>query len=183
MRSRLTYANVMATIAVFIALGGVSYAVTKLPKNSVGAKQLRKNAVTGPKVKNGAVTEAKIKAEAVTAAKVKKGSLTGAQIDSSTLGTVPSAQTASSIAAGEAWHQVGSPGEPAFEHGWHDDPTRNFEPVGFYKDKTGTVHLKGLAIGGPAEGTMFRLPPDSGRRRGAPCSSRSSAAPAAALTA
>jgi hypothetical protein len=47
---RLTYANVMATVAVFIALGGVSYAALKLPKNSVGAKQLKKGAVTPAKL-------------------------------------------------------------------------------------------------------------------------------------
>lgn len=46
LRPKLTYANVMATIAVFIALGGASYAATKLPKNSVGSKQIKANAVT-----------------------------------------------------------------------------------------------------------------------------------------
>jgi hypothetical protein len=51
---KLTYSNVMATVAVFIALGGASYAAIKLPKNSVGAKQLRKGAVT-PKKLNAAV--------------------------------------------------------------------------------------------------------------------------------
>jgi hypothetical protein len=50
LRGKLTYANVMATIAVFIALGGASYAAVKLPKNSVGAKQLKKNAVTPAKL-------------------------------------------------------------------------------------------------------------------------------------
>lgn len=48
---RLTYANVMATVAVFIALGGVGYAAIKLPKNSVGTKQLRRGAVTKSKIK------------------------------------------------------------------------------------------------------------------------------------
>lgn len=52
LRSRLTYANVMATFAVFLALGGVSYAAIALPKNSVGAKQIKKNAVNSAKVKN-----------------------------------------------------------------------------------------------------------------------------------
>src|SRR6187397_57460 len=80
-RARLTYANVMATIAVFIALGGASYAALKLPKNSVGTRQLKKKAVT----------TAKIRREAVTRAKVRKGTLTGAQIKASTLGTVPNA--------------------------------------------------------------------------------------------
>ncbi len=35
-RSRLTYANVVASMALFVALGGVGYAAVKLPKNSVG---------------------------------------------------------------------------------------------------------------------------------------------------
>ena len=57
-RSKLSYANVMATVAVFFALGGVSYAATQLPKDSVGAKQLRKDAVTGAKVKDGSLKKA-----------------------------------------------------------------------------------------------------------------------------
>jgi len=42
---RLTYANVVATLALFISLGGASYAAITLPAGSVGAKQLRGNAV------------------------------------------------------------------------------------------------------------------------------------------
>jgi hypothetical protein len=56
LRPQLTYANVMATIAVFIALGGVSYAALKLPKNSVGTKQIKNGAVTPPKVSPATVT-------------------------------------------------------------------------------------------------------------------------------
>jgi hypothetical protein len=41
----LKYANVVATLALFISLGGVSYAAITLPAGSVGAKQLRGNAV------------------------------------------------------------------------------------------------------------------------------------------
>jgi hypothetical protein len=52
LRVKLTYANVMATLGVFIALGGVSYAALKLPKNSVGTKQLRANAVDSEKVRD-----------------------------------------------------------------------------------------------------------------------------------
>src|SRR3954447_12385406 len=61
-RSHLTYANVMATFAVFVVLGGGAYAATKLPKNSVGAAQIKKNAVTGAKVKNGSLLGADFKA-------------------------------------------------------------------------------------------------------------------------
>jgi hypothetical protein len=51
-RDRLTYANVMATVAVFVALGGTSYAAITLPKNSVGSNQLKRNAVTSTDVKD-----------------------------------------------------------------------------------------------------------------------------------
>ena len=55
LRGRLTYANVIATLALFLALGGSSYAALNLPKNSVGSKQLKANAVTSAKVKAGSL--------------------------------------------------------------------------------------------------------------------------------
>jgi len=54
-RRRLTYANVMSSIAVFLVLGGAAFAAVQLPKNSVGTKQLKKSAVTSAKVKDGAL--------------------------------------------------------------------------------------------------------------------------------
>jgi hypothetical protein len=62
LRSGLTYANVMATIAVFVALGGGAYAALRVPKNSVGSKQLKANAVNSSKVKNGSLLEGDFKA-------------------------------------------------------------------------------------------------------------------------
>jgi hypothetical protein len=60
-------AMVIALIALFVALGGSSYAaINALPKNSVGAKQLKKNAVTGVKIKKGAVTASKINPSGLT---------------------------------------------------------------------------------------------------------------------
>ena len=88
LQGKLTYANVVATLALFIAIGGASaFAASQLGKNTVGPKQLKKNAVTTAKIKN----------EAVSAGKVKKGTLTGTQINVSTLGTVPSAMSAQSV--------------------------------------------------------------------------------------
>jgi hypothetical protein len=50
-RKRLTYANVMSSIAVFLVLGGATaIAANQLGKNSVGSKQLKKNAVTAAKI-------------------------------------------------------------------------------------------------------------------------------------
>jgi len=54
-------AMVVAMIALIVALGGTSYAATKLAKNSVGEKQIKKNAVTTTKIKANAITSAKVK--------------------------------------------------------------------------------------------------------------------------
>ncbi len=45
LRERLSYANVMATLALFVSLGGASYAAITLPAGSVGPQQLRTHAV------------------------------------------------------------------------------------------------------------------------------------------
>jgi hypothetical protein len=164
MRPRLTYANVTATLALIIAVGGASaFAATQLAKNSVGAKQLKKNAVTTAKIKN----------EAITAAKVKKGTLTGAQINAGTLGTVPkattantantastatTATTANSLASPEGWHEVGAPGEPVFQNGWENLGSPEHENAAFFKDHEGIVHLKGSVKPGGTS-VIFQLPP------------------------
>ena len=50
----------ISLIALFVALGGTSYAAMTLPTNSVGTNQIKKNAVTSSKIKNKAVTASKI---------------------------------------------------------------------------------------------------------------------------
>jgi hypothetical protein len=75
-RKRLTYANVMSSIAVFLVLGGATAIAAGLAKNSVGTKQLKKNAVTTKKLKNNAVTTPKIKDGSVTASKLAAGAAT-----------------------------------------------------------------------------------------------------------
>src|SRR3954447_22071285 len=52
LRLRLSYASVTATLALFIGLGGSSYAALKLPRNSVGPTQIRAGAVRSSEVKN-----------------------------------------------------------------------------------------------------------------------------------
>jgi hypothetical protein len=42
---RLSYANVTATVALFVALDGASYAAMRLPEHSVGSRQLQRGAV------------------------------------------------------------------------------------------------------------------------------------------
>jgi hypothetical protein len=79
LRPRPTYANVTATLALFVALGGGAYAATALPSGSVGSKQLRNNAVVAAKIKNNAVA--------------------GADINERSLAKVPSANVADKAAA------------------------------------------------------------------------------------
>lgn len=81
---RFLRGNTIALLALFVALGGTTYAATSLPRNSVGAKQLKKNAVTNPKIANGAVTGLKI----------ANNSVKGADVLESSLGKVPSASNA-----------------------------------------------------------------------------------------
>ena len=54
----------MSVIALFVALGGTTYAATSLPKNSVGTTQL----------KAGAVTKKKISRKTIVALKGNRGS-------------------------------------------------------------------------------------------------------------
>jgi collagen triple helix repeat protein len=57
LRAGLSYANVVGTLALFIALGGVSYAAVKLPAHSVGTKQLKADAVTSANVRDGTLRQ------------------------------------------------------------------------------------------------------------------------------
>lgn len=95
MLSKLTYANIVSSVCLFLLVGGgTAFAASQLGKNTVGSNQLKKNSVTAAKIKANAVTGTKIKNGAITGAKVAAGSLTGANINLGSLGTVPSANTA-----------------------------------------------------------------------------------------
>ena len=56
------FANVTATIALIVSLGGTSYAAIKLPKDSVGANQIRADAVSSSKVKDASLLRKDFKA-------------------------------------------------------------------------------------------------------------------------
>ncbi|HTY98020.1 MAG TPA: hypothetical protein VMB91_13330 [Solirubrobacteraceae bacterium] len=91
---RLTYANVVSTICLFLLLGGGAALASSvmLPKNSVGAKQL----------KNGAVTPAKLN-------KATKKQLSGAQ---GPKGAAGAAGAAGATGATGATGLKGEQGEP-----------------------------------------------------------------------
>jgi hypothetical protein len=81
LRAKLTYANVISTLCLFLLLGGgAAVAASGLGKNTVGSKQVKKNAITTAKIKNAAVSSAKLKDAAVTTAKLGDGSVTTAKL-------------------------------------------------------------------------------------------------------
>jgi hypothetical protein len=79
-RKRLTYANVMSSLAVFLVLGGA----TAIAAKKIGSHQLKSNSVTTAKIKKNAVTTAKIKNKAVTNAKLADGAVNFAKIAAGT---------------------------------------------------------------------------------------------------
>jgi hypothetical protein len=63
----------MASAAVFLALGGVSYAAVSLPRDSVGRQQLRRHAVTQSKLAVGSVGTRQLRNRSVKASKLALG--------------------------------------------------------------------------------------------------------------
>jgi hypothetical protein len=78
-RLRPSPALVVSTIALFVAIGGVSWAAATIGTSDI---------------KDGAVTKRKLHDDAVRGAKVKNDSLTGRDLDEKTLNQVPSANHA-----------------------------------------------------------------------------------------
>ena len=116
-RPRITYANVVSTMALILALGGASYAAVKLPKNSVVSstikngqvknKDLGKNAVTSAKIKDGTVADADL-GSGINGTKLADGSVAngklGAGIDGGKLAD-------GSVGAGKLAAGVTTPGD------------------------------------------------------------------------
>jgi hypothetical protein len=171
-------AMAVAFIALLAALSGTAVALPG--KNTVDSGDLKKNAVKTRDIARNAVTTPKIRNGAVNSRKVRNNSLTGTDINEGSLGQVPSANSANSantantantanlannIAPPEGFHEVGAPGEPAFQNGCTKLPSAvpgvEAENPGFYKDREGVVHLKGVFDNCDPTGNsiVFNLPP------------------------
>jgi hypothetical protein len=84
-RKRVTYSNVIATMALFIALGGVAVAATQLPRNSVGKRQLKRGAVTSAKLGKKSVIAGKLGPNSVGPGNIGNGAITSAKLAASSV--------------------------------------------------------------------------------------------------
>lgn len=80
LRTRLTYANVMASAAVFIALGGTSYAALSIGSadvrnNSLRSADIRNNTLQSRDVRNNALTSSDIRNNTLRSSDIRNGSL------------------------------------------------------------------------------------------------------------
>lgn len=99
-RKLLSFSNVVACLALFIALGGSVYAAGKISGTQIKASSLPGNRIkaktlTGKQIKPGSLTGTQIKAGSLTGTQIKAGSLTGTQINGSTLTGVSASSLAS----------------------------------------------------------------------------------------
>jgi hypothetical protein len=75
-KGALSYSNVVATVALFLALsGGVAYAASTLGKNSVTAKNLAAKAVTNRSIAKNAVKSQNLAANAVQSKNIAKNAV------------------------------------------------------------------------------------------------------------
>lgn len=76
----LSFSNVVACLALFIALGGSVYAAGK-----INGKQIKGSSLPGNRIKPRTIAANRIKAKTLTGHQIKGNSLTGAQINQKTL--------------------------------------------------------------------------------------------------
>src|SRR5262245_25332710 len=139
-RGHLTYANVMATAAVFIALGGGTYAAVHLSRNSVRSRNIA----------NGQVKQKDLAGNAVNSAKIKDGQVAPAD-----------------LAPQEGFKSAGLVQNPTFNcanapNAWASSHPADNGEVGYQRDRDGFVHLSGdaaLCGSAPTGAVVFVLPP------------------------
>lgn len=95
-RRYLSFANLTAALALFVALGGTSYAALQvgsedIVNNSIRSKDLHNNQVRGRDIRKGTVRGTDLRDNDLKGRDVRKDTLTGADVKESSLATVPSA--------------------------------------------------------------------------------------------
>jgi hypothetical protein len=162
LRGRLTYANVMATLALFVALGGASYAAIKLPPNSVTKKQITADAVRSSELAADSVDSSHITDGGVGGDDIANGSVGPDDLQNNSVG--PLAIADNSVGPGELADDE-APAEPTLAEcapGTNWAPVQNnFLEPRFWMDHHGMVHLDGAvtcAAAATGGSTIFEMP-------------------------
>ena len=87
LRSRLTYSNVVSTLALFLALAGGTTAIALSGKNTVSSDDIKKGQVKSSDIGGSQVTNGDLAKDAVSGGKVKPETLFGADIGAGAVGT------------------------------------------------------------------------------------------------
>jgi hypothetical protein len=161
--SRITQhlrSNIVGYLALFVALGGSAYAVTRLDPNSVKSKH----------IVNGQVKTADLRDGSVESLQVADDSITGDDIDEKTLGKVGDADTLDekestdflgatekaanadklddrdsgdfALAGSENWSALGLNSNQSSCNYLNFGGGHN--PAGYFRDRAGVVHLRGM---------------------------------------
>ena len=148
-RKHLSYANLMATIAVFIALGGSAYAI-KLKQNSVGAKQIKPNAVNGTKVADQSLSGQDVQVGSLGGQEIQDGSLGPGDVADPQPVQIRDVSTSGSCFT-DPGRFCGVPGS-----GWAQ-PLVPQGYAGYFVDAEGFVHLQGTVRAVNTAGTEFTV--------------------------
>jgi hypothetical protein len=76
----VSYANVIASLALFVALGGTGVAAVALDRDSVGSPQIRRDAVRSPEIATDAVRSPEISNGAVRSSEIRDASIRAADL-------------------------------------------------------------------------------------------------------
>ncbi len=89
-----SFSNVVAVLALFLALGGSVYAASN-KANKINGSRIKPKSIPGNRIKARSLTGAQVKARTLTGAKIKPGSLTGKQVVGRSLSGVSASSLAS----------------------------------------------------------------------------------------
>lgn len=92
LRKRLTFANLTSTLALFVALGGTSYAAisvgsAEIRTGAVGASEIRTNAVGKSETRTGAIGKSEIRSSGVGRSEIAKDGVAKSEIGKNAVGT------------------------------------------------------------------------------------------------
>jgi hypothetical protein len=166
-RARVTYANTTSTLALFVALGGTSYAIAT---GAIGSREIKNNSVRSKDVRNGTILGKDVRREA----------LGGRQVNERSLSAVPSATDANALGGAPAgdYLKTGTPAGGALtgslpnpglarqvaqltlNSGWVTSAAAPGLTPAAIKDGYGIVHLEGeIERFSGTEAVAFTLPP------------------------